>query len=62
MKICRPWRAAISSIAATLCWPEEISTTPWPRPPIAPTSSSNSPISLIVDGIGTPPQPEWFSE
>jgi hypothetical protein len=38
------------------------STTPLLRTPIAPTSASNSPISLIVDGIGTPPQPEWFSE
>ena len=42
--------------------PEEISTTPRPGPPIAPTSASNSDKSLIVDGIGPPPQPEWFSE
>ena len=32
------------------------------RPPIAPTNASNSEISLIVEGIRTPPQPEWFSE
>jgi len=32
--------------------PEEISTTPRPGSPIAPTSASNSPRSLIVDGIG----------
>jgi hypothetical protein len=57
-----PWRPAISSISATLCCPDEISTTPLPRAPMAPTSASNSPNSLIVDGIGTPPQPEWFSE
>ena len=38
--------------------PEEISTTPRPGPPIAPTSASNSDISLIVDGIGTLMLPE----
>ena len=42
--------------------PDEISTTPRPGPPIAPTNASNSEKSLIVEGIGTPPQPEWFSE
>jgi hypothetical protein len=58
----RPWRAAISSIASGMIEPDEISTTPRPGPPIAPTNASNSEISLIVEGIGTPPQPEWFSE
>jgi len=62
MKMRRPCRAAISSITSGMIGPEEISTTPRPRPPIAPTSASNSEMSLIVDGIGTPPQPEWFSE
>ena len=42
--------------------PEDISTTPRPGPPIAPTSASNSEMSLIVEGIGTPPQPEWLRE
>src|SRR6185312_1174608 len=42
--------------------PEAISTTPRPGPPIAPTSASNSPMSLIVDGIGMPPHPEWLGE
>jgi len=62
MKIRRPCRAAISSISATVLGPEEISTTPRPGSPITPTSASNSPRSLIVDGIGTPPWPEWLSE
>lgn len=42
--------------------PDEITTTPCPGPPVASTNASNSEISLIVEGIGTPPQPEWFSE
>jgi hypothetical protein len=32
------------------------------RSPIAPTNASDSRDALIVDGIGTPPCPEWFSE
>jgi hypothetical protein len=62
MKMRRPCRAAISSIASGMIWPEEISTTPRPGPPIAPTRASNSETSLIVEGIGTPPQPECRSD
>ena len=42
MKMRRPWRAAISSIRSGMIGPEEISTTPRPGAPIAPTSASNS--------------------
>ena len=62
MNMRRPCRPAISAIVSTGIVPEAISTTPRPGPPIAPTSASNSEMSLIVDGIGMPPQPEWFGE
>jgi hypothetical protein len=33
-----------------------------PRGPMAPISASSSSIGAMVEGIGTPPKPEWLSE
>jgi hypothetical protein len=62
MKMRRPCRPAMQATVSTGIVPDTISTIPRPGPPIAPTSVSNSEMSLIVDGIGMPPQPEWFGE